>query len=490
MLIYKDFFKQTSTYIVYSVISRLSILLLTPLYTRIYSKEIYGIFTEVYSWISIINSVLTFGMETAYFRFIQENKYYKSVHFNIFIFLFFIASIFSILCILNIDFIARIMSKSNISAQEYKTFIKYIIIIVFLDVLSIINLAKIRIEKRPVKYNIVKISNVIILILMNTVFIIVIPYIIKNKLYMHDFLSNNYKSNWIGYVFISNVIASFITFVILIHEMINFEFKINLKLLKEMLKYSFPLLFVNLFFNINENASRILISIMLPSNISLQELGVFGACSKLAIFINIFIQAFRLGMEPFFFNCLKFNNAKKFYGIIMKYFIMIICAIYIAIIANISILKYLIDVVYWEGLPVVPILLLSYVFLGIYSNISMWYKLSDSTRYGFYISCIGTILTLFLNYILIPKYSYYGSSWSSLITYFIMTIISYYFGNKKYYIPYDIKNNILHIAIALIISLIICFLINYHIIYSNILLILYILYLYSTEKNNLYKILD
>ncbi|UOF94399.1 MAG: polysaccharide biosynthesis C-terminal domain-containing protein [Bacteroides sp.] len=173
----------------------------------------------------------------------------------------------------------------------------------------------------------------------------------------------------------------------------------------------------------------------------------------------------------------------------MKYFVIITCSIYIAIIANLSLLRYLIDIRYWDGLSIVPILLLSYIFLGLYSNISIWYKLSDSTKYGFYISIIGTFITLILNFFLIPIYSYYGAACSSLITYFIMTLVSYFMGKTIYNIPYDLKSNIYYLTIALLITFIIGYIFNFNIFIGNVFLLLYTFYVYRKEKQFIKKII-
>ena len=264
-------------------------------------------------------------------------------------------------------------------------------------------------------------------------------------------------------------------------------------LVTEMLWYRFPVLIANISFIINENIDKIFLGRFLPPSISEQEMGIYGACCKLAIFLNIFIQAFRLGAEPFFFSHAKAENAGQTYARVMNYFVITISVIFIALTANIEILKYFIrgshaqQELYWSGLNVVPILLFGYVSLGIYMNLSIWYKLSDQTRFALYISGVGAALTIVLNVIFIPRYSYMASAWSSLIAYATMMILSYLMGQKNYPIPYHLKKNVAYLLSAIGIVYLSFVIFDRNIIIGNLLLLLFIIITFLIERKGILK---
>ena len=248
-----------------------------------------------------------------------------------------------------------------------------------------------------------------------------------------------------------------------------------------MLIYSTPVLIANISFIINENIDKLMLGWLLPQNISDQEVGIYGACAKIALFLSIFIQAFRLGAEPFFFSHAKNKNAPQTYARIMDYFVITICLIFVGVAANIEILKYFIRAndpvqrqIYWSGLGVVPLLLLGYVSLGIYMNLSVWYKLSDQTKYGLYISGIGAVITIILNVIFIPKYSYMASAYISFAAYTTMMILSYIWGQKNYPIPYNLKKNLAYIISSALLVYISFYVFDRNIFIGNALLILFV----------------
>jgi O-antigen/teichoic acid export membrane protein len=263
----------------------------------------------------------------------------------------------------------------------------------------------------------------------------------------------------------------------------------------QMLSYSWPVLIANISFIINENIDKIFLGRLLPEAISQQEVGIYGACCKLAIFLSIFIQAFRLGSEPFFFSHAKTANAKETYARIMHYFVLVVCLITLSLVANIELLKYFIkgnadqQALYWSGLKIVPVLLFAYVFLGVYMNLSIWYKLSDQTRYGLYISGVGAVLTIGLNIWLIPHYSYVASAWITLLAYLSMAVLSYILGQKKYPIPYRLKRNAAYILLAIVLVWLSFIVFNKNIFIGNGLLLAYILVVYWLEKKEVMAIL-
>jgi O-antigen/teichoic acid export membrane protein len=281
-------------------------------------------------------------------------------------------------------------------------------------------------------------------------------------------------------VFLSNLIASLVTLLMLLPELIQLRPKFSKVLLAEMLVYSWPVLIANFSFLINENLDKILLGKLLPVKESATQVGIYVACAKISIFLSIFVNAFRLGAEPFFFSHANNKNASQNYARIMNYFVIAVCMIFVALVANIDLLKYFIkgkDVaqttLYWSGLRVVPILLFGYVSLGIYMNLSVWYKLSDQTKYGLYISGVGAILTIILNVIFIPSYGYMASAWISLTAYATMMVLSYIWGQKNYPIPYNVKKNLAYIVTSIILVILSFYIFNRNIFVGNALLVLF-----------------
>jgi len=267
-------------------------------------------------------------------------------------------------------------------------------------------------------------------------------------------------------------------------------------MLLNMYSYSWPVLIANLSYLVNENMDKILLGWLLPRN-SLNDVGIYGACTKISIFLSIFVNAFRLGAEPFFFSHSKNKNAGQTYARIMDYFVIAVCVIFIALVANIQILKYFVHganptqtALYWTGLRVVPPLVFGYVCLGIYMNLSVWYKLSDQTKYGLYISGIGAILTIVLNVLFIPKYSYMASAWISLIAYATMMVLSYLWGQRNYPIPYRIKKNVAYIVSSMVIVYLSFYVFNRNIFIGDALLLGYVGVAFYFERENLRAIFN
>lgn len=480
----KKFAGQTAIYGLSTIASRILNFFLTPIYTQVYSTAVYGIFTKLYAWASIINAIMAFGMETTFFRYLNKKEDQKdTIYSTTFFVIAFISCLFLVTAFIFLDPIAVWMQKGlSTSLQDHTFYVKCFICILVIDALSVIPFAKIRAEGKPGRYATIKFINISSFIFLNLFFLFVIPYIIAKDLYSADFLAAWYKPQWLGYVFISNLLASALTFLLLLPEIMQLKFKIDQKLLVEMFSYSWPVLAANLSFIINEHIDKIFLGHLLPSNISEQQVGIYGACCKLAIFLNIFIQAFRLGAEPFFFSNAKEKNAKSTYSLIMNFFVIAITLVFVGIVANIELLKYFIGEDYWEGLRVVPILLFGYVSLGIYMNLSIWYKLSDQTKYGLYISGVGAILTIILNVIFIPIGGYMASAWISLVAYTSMMILSYFWGQKHYPIPYQVSKSLLYMLIAVILVIASFILFNRNLIIGNILFILFGLLILYLER--------
>jgi len=491
MSVLKKFLGQTAVYGLSTVFSRLFNFILTPIYTSKFAAGIYGIFTTMYAYASLINAVLAFGMESTYFRYLNKHEDKKQeVYNNSFLCIAFISILFLITGLVFSNPIASYLTDDPNQLGDYKHYLQFFIWILFVDAICVIPFAKLRADDKAFKYSLIKFSNIGCFVGFNLIFIYIIPLIIKHDWPLAEWFSSWYRGVWVGYVFLANLIASLVTFLLLLPEFLKLQLKFDKELFGKMFSYSWPILVANLSFIVNENLDKIVLSRLLPDAIADHQVGIYGAVCKIAIFISIFITAFRLGAEPFFFSHAKNANAKKTYALILHYFVIALALLFVGLIANIEILKYFIrKSEYWVGLPAVPYLLFGYVCLGIYMNLSIWYRLSDQTRFGLYISIIGAFITIVLNFVLIPKYSYMGSAWVSMLAYFVMMVISYVLGQKYYPIPYDLKRILTYLLISVVLVILSFWVFNRNIYIGNALLLAFLGGIIYFEKDQLKSIL-
>lgn len=476
-----------------TIVSRLLNFILTPIFTRTYAAAAYGVFTKMYSYASLINAILSFGMETTFFRYLNKHEDQKQqVYNNSFLVVGFISTLFLVTGLVFTNPITRWLLNNDMSQfQDQRRYVQYFLWLLFSDAICIIPFAKLRADGKPFRYSLLKFVNILTYVSVCLFFIYVIPAIIKNNWPTASFFSSFFREKWVGYVFIANLIASVVTFALLLPEFLKLQLKFDKALFTKMLSYSWPVLVANLSFIINENLDKILLDKYLTE----AQLGIYGAVCKIAIFMSIFNTAFRLGAEPFFFSHAKNANAKQTYATILQYFTIALAVLFVALVANIEILKFFISrdaahrAEYWVGLPAVPYLLLGYVCLGIYMNLSVWYRLSDQTKFGLYISLVGALITIVFNIILIPRYGYMGSAWVSLAAYATMTILSYLLGQKYYPIPYNLKKILAYLTISTILVFSSFFLFNRNIYVGNVLLVAFIAGIAYFEKKDLLKIL-
>lgn len=441
---------QTAVYGLPSIVGRLLNYLLVPLHTGVFALGSYGVITEFYSYVSFLVIFLTYGMETAYFRFFSKDHPDKQkVYSTVMISLALSSGIFiGIACFFSPNIAAFLKYPEN---EEY---IIWFAFIVGLDAISSIPLARLRIENRAFRFAGINFISILINIGLNYFWI---GYCITAY---NQGVSNFWMDNFyihgigVGYVFLANLFATAAKFLMLSPELIKVRLNFSKKLLKELLIYGSPLLISSLAIIINENADKIMIKWMLSPVIgaeeATEELGIYGACYKLSIIISLFIQAFRYAAEPFFFSQSAVKNSKDIYAKVMKYFIIVCSFIFLAVMLNIDIVKHFLRrEAYWEGLAVVPILLFANIFLGIFYNLSIWYKLGDKTKYAAIIAVGGAFITIVLNLLLIPLYSYMGSAWATLICYASMVVFSYFLGQKYYKIHYPLKKIFFYLGLAL-----------------------------------------
>jgi O-antigen/teichoic acid export membrane protein len=417
---------------------------LTPLYTIVLKQTAdFANVTIIFSYLVFFNVVLSYGMETAFFRFYNLEEDKKKIISTATVSIFWSSLIFLFLALLTRNTIAK---SINIDVH----FVTYTIWILTLDALAIIPFSKLRAQKRPMVYAIIKISNVIVNLLLNIFFLVALPKIIASN--PSGFLSTIYYENFqVGYIFISNLVASLLTFAILSPNYFNINWRFDIALWKKMMQYSIPILVAGIGFAINEHFDKILLDWF---KVSKSDIGAYSACYKIGMFMVLFRTAYTLGIEPFFFSHANNENAQQTYATITKYFVITGSFILLFVIVFIDLLKVLLvpNPIYWDAMKVVPLIVLANFFLGIYTNLSVWYKIIDKTKIGAYISITGAIITLILNYLLIDKYSYYGSAIATIAAYGSMMFISYYLGKKQYPIPYDIKKIASYLGISILLS--------------------------------------
>lgn len=428
---------QTAIYGLSSIVGRLLNYLLVPLYTRYFTTAEYGEVTTLYAYVAFLVVILTYGMETAFFRFSQNEQDKKSVYSTSLISLLTSSAIFIILMFMNSDSIANALNFDG-----HPEYIQWFALIVGLDAVSSISFAKLREQNKAARFALIRLLNIFINIGLNLFFIIYCPYAIKNNLASADFVQSIYsQSIGIGYIFIANLIASIITIFLLLPEMFTARWRFQFQLWKKMMLFALPLMIAGLAGITNETIDRILLAHLLPEEIAASEVGIYGAYYKLSIIMTLFIQTFRFAAEPFFFAQEKEQNAKNVYADVMKYFIIITATIFLLVMIFFDLVQQFIGASFHDprGQIIVPVLLFANLFLGIYYNLAIWYKLTGKTRYGAYLSLFGAIVTLGINFALIPVLGFEGSAWATLLCYFLMTLLSYYLGKKHYPIPYDLK---------------------------------------------------
>lgn len=405
--------------------------LLVPIYTQLLPREEYGQVTIIFSWMIFFNVILAYGMETSFFRFYNKetdkNKVVETSTVSIFSSsLFFLG--------LALLFRNTLASASGIAVQ----YITYTIWILVLDAFVIVPFSKLRAHQKPLRYAGLKIGNVVVNLGLNLFFLLYLPRLAASN--PAGFWASIYQDNFqVGYIFVSNILASLVTFLALSGNYFSLKWEIDWDLWKRMMRYGLPILVAGIAFAINEQFDKILLGKLLPDNIAHAQVGVYAACYKLGLFMVLYRTAYTLGIEPFFFSHASHENAPETYATVTKYFVIFGSFIQLVVIVFADLFKQLMirDASYWEAMKVVPLIILANFFLGIYTNLSVWYKLIDKTHIGAYISLVGAAVTLALNFLLIPSYGYYGSAIATIAAYGSMMFISYALGNRYYPIPYD-----------------------------------------------------
>lgn len=484
----KAFVGQTAVYGLSTILARIINYCLTPLYLYIFKDpKDFSVIPQLFAYTAFFNVLLTYGMETAFFyfsrKFERQNVYNTALSS-----LLVSTAIFLIVFLLNLS-----IFSSYLRLENHVNYILWMVLIIATDIICVIPFASMRAEGKAKKFAFIKTLNIIVNVLLNLFFFL----ICKSAHDANDgsFWAELYNPQiGIGYAFLCNLIANLLMVLIISPYYLKFKMSFDLVLLKAMLKYSAPLLIVGMAGMVNETFDRLILIQILPIGEGEMQNGIYGANYRLAMLMTIFVQAFRFGAEPFFFKNEQDKDSNKNKALILKYFIIACTLIFIGTYANLPWIKRIfMPENYWPGLKAVPILLLANLFLGVYYNLSIWYRLSNKTIYGAVITIIGACITIAINFLFIPKYGYMACAWATFITYAVMVIISYFLGQKYYPIKYNLKAISFFFGIGLVFYFCIYFIhkIDYlwlNQLLSNSLVILFLFIIYVLEWPNLKKL--
>lgn len=498
---FKRLASQTAVYGLPTIIGRLLNYFLVPLYTYNFSPSEYGVVTEMYAYVSFLLIVLTYGMETALFNFsrlyVDKQKVYSTI----------------VTCVIltSVVFITGLTVFSQpiadlIRHPDHPEYIIWFALILGLDAVSAIAFAKLREQNKAKTFALLKTLNIAVNITFNLFFIVYCKNTYeKNPLSFGEGWSEGLFTEGgvvysteigVGYIFISNLIASAVTLLVLLPSILKGFIPLSLWRgaggeVKTILLYAFPLLIAGLAGMTNETIDRILLKYLLPENVALAQVGIYGACYKISIIMTMFTLTFRYAAEPFFFSHAKEQDAKNTYAQVMNYFVIICMLIFLGTMMNLDWIKYFVDDAYWEGLAVVPILLLANFFLGVFFNLSIWYKLSNKTRHGAYLTIFGAIITLVGNFIFIPRYGFMASAWATFACYGCMMVASYFMGKKYFPVNYDLKRFFGYVTLSLIFYVLSLFIAVgadvSDLVVKNLILLVFVIIVFLSERKNVSK---
>ena len=489
----KKLASQTIWYGLSSIAARFISYLLVPYLTFKFTESAYGEMSIVYSFIPFLNVIVSHGMETAYFRFgtkENEEKIYHTSSFSMFM-------VTAVVLMGLIYWSAPIAQLLQITAHpEYITLMAWV---VGLDAITTIPFSRLRLQEKPKKFAFVKIGGIILNIAATYFFISVLPTYVQT--HPNSILANIYKPEWsVGYILVAGIVQNIFVLLLLKKEISALRFSFDFDLWKQMMIYALPLILVGLGGMVNETLDRIMLGWWAPGgspDANKAIVGIYSACYKLSILITISVQAFRMGAEPFFFKQADTDNAQKTYARVMKFFVITLCIMFLMVVLYLDIWKEFIrNPAMYVGLKVVPILLLANIFLGIYYNLSIWYKLSNKTMAGAWITLLGALITLIINYIAIPHFSYMASAWATFCCYGTMMVVSYQWGQRVYPIPYATKKLIAYFIISLLIYGInnLVHLVSsnqpFNYLFATILLVLFIVFVLKIERKELKNLMN
>tara|TARA_B110000003_G_scaffold35311_2_gene32558 strand:- start:2501 stop:3967 length:1467 start_codon:yes stop_codon:yes gene_type:complete len=477
-------FKQTFIYGIATVFPRIISVLLVRIHTDksvISEVSEFGNLSLIFSYIILFNVILSYGLETSFFRFYNLEKNKNDVVNTSSVSLIFTTIIFVALFGI---------FKSNISLLTGidTGYLSIIVWILAFDVLTVIPFAYLRLKGKAIKYSYIKIANVLVYFSLNIFLLIFLKDLANDNTFLRKIYIENFE---VSYIFIANLFASLTSLLLLIPFYFKINYRANFILLKKMLFYAFPILISGLAYTINETFDKILLDFLLPESIAKTEIGMYSACYKLAVFMTLFSVAYKLAVEPFFFSEAEKLNPKKNYALVLETYVIIGSSILVLVVVSLDLLKvvFIGDQEYWKAMKIVPIILLANFCLGIYQNLSVWYKVTDRTRFGAYISIVGALFTLIINIILIPIYGYLGSAFATLVAYLTMSVLSYFMGQKYYPIPYNNFKILFYISVAVFLSYISFYIFRNNLIVGITCVLIMNLVIYINEKSRIYNFL-
>ena len=462
----KSLAKETAIYGVSSIVGRFLNYLLVPVYTIALpaSSGGYGVVTNIYAWVALMLVLLTCGMETGFFRFANKGqddpmRVYSTTLLSVSIG----SVVFVVLGLLFLEPIAGWLEYG-----EHPWYIGMMMIVVAMDAIQSIPFAYLRYKKRPIKFAALKLLFIFLNIALNLFYYVVL------------------KGNDVGYAFLFNLVCTSVVMLCMIPELRGFTYVLDRELLKRMLRYSLPLVIVGVAGILNQVADKIIFPFVYPDEAEATvQLGIYGAASKIAMIMAMFTQAFRFAYEPFVFGKSKEKDSREMYAQAMKFFIIFTLLAFLAVMFYLDILRHIIGRDYWDGLRVVPIVMAAEIFMGIYFNLSFWYKLIDETRWGAYFSLTGCTILILMNIFLIPKYGYIACAWAGFTGYGVAMLLSYFVGQKKYPIQYDLKAIGMYVLLAAVLYLAAEYVpidnIYLRMAYRTVLLILFIAYVVKRD---------
>lgn len=437
--------KDTAIYGVSSILGRFLNYLLVPLYTAVLPAASggYGVVSNVYAYTALILVLLTFGMETGFFRFAnKKGEQADRVYANALLFVGGLSLAFMVACMAFLHPISSLLAY-----PEHPDYVGMMVVVVALDAFQCIPFAYLRYKKRPMKFAAIKLFNIIGNILLNLFFLLLCPWLDGHA---HETVSWFYNPHYlVGYIFVSNLIMSSVQMLFFIPELRGFSYRPDKRLMKQMAGYSFPIMIFGVVGILNQTVDKMIYPFLFDDRQEgLVQLGIYSATSKVALVMAVFTQAFRYAYEPFVFGKDKSGDNRETYAAAMKYFFIFSLLAFLAVMGYMDILKFMVARDYWEGLSVVAIVMGAEILKGIYFNLSFWYKLTDETRWGAYFSLIGCAVILVLNVWLVPIYGYVASAWASVAGYGLITLLSFAIGQKKYPVSYPLRDMAVYLALA------------------------------------------
>jgi O-antigen/teichoic acid export membrane protein len=445
----RKLFSDTAIYGVSSIFGRTINFLLVPLYTAVFAPGEYGVVTELYAYVAFLMVIYLYGVETTFFRFAtkyEDTKRYYDFSVS--------SSLLFALLITSVLILAAPAITSFLGYHGAEKYVIWLALIMALDTLVAVPFAKLRLERKAKRFAFFKISNILTNIGLNLFFLLLCPYLLKVN--PESWVASIYDPAFgVGYVFLANLVASGVTLLFFLPDWLKFRFRLDKEKWNEMLTYASPLVIIGLAGVTNEMMSRALLRHLLPEGFypglsSLAVLGIFGACYKLSMLMNLSVQSFRYAYEPFFFSKAKEKDSPELFAKVMNAFIIFGCLAFMGLSLILPEVAPLIlrRAGYLEALNVVPMLLFGGLLLGVYYNLSIWYKLTDLTKYGAYVTLIGAAATVILNVLLIPILGYEGSAIATVLVYVIMVVVSYVLGQKHYFIPYHLGKGITYLLVS------------------------------------------